>query len=134
MISVLLFFFISSEGKKRKKQKDDFGKEGLVRNTTLGTRQRRRCAPYAIVSNNERLDVDKRQKMWKEKKRENRERRATMFEVVCLFCFFVKEERRWRYTTEEEVDRREERVEKAHPQKEKNYTLRTYLAGPKGRT
>lgn len=56
-----------------------------------------------------------------------------MFEVVCLFCFFVKEERRWRYTTEE-VDRREERVEKAHPQKEKNYTLRTYLAGPKGRT
>lgn len=56
-----------------------------------------------------------------------------MFEVVCLFCFFVKEERRWRYTTEE-VDRREERVEKAHPQKEKNYTLRTYLAGPKRRT
>lgn len=72
--------------------------------------------------------------MWKEKKRGNRERRATMFEVVCLFCFFAKEERRWRYTTEEEVDRREERVEKAHPQEEKNYTLRTYLAGPKGRT
>lgn len=46
----------------------------------------------------------------------------------------MKEERRWRYTTEEEVDRREERVEKAHPQEEKNYTLRTYLAGPKGRT